>query len=325
MLIGFFSKTTARRLLSFLPLLALVLWINGFVIKQDIEIQHCMPLYEMFKPLFGFSLISTFIALLFIVAEAFLLNFIIDKNEVLSKPSFLPALLYIIFMSIDNSMLVLHPSVLANLFVLLAIYVLTDSYRKNSAFSNAFDAGALFSIATLFYAPVFIVLPLLGIGLFIFRPFNWREWIICAIGLLMPFLFVLAFYFWNERLDYFWSDKIVYSIVKPSINYSSVFYVLVGIILIIIFLSLGNLFRNLTGVSQKKIKITQLLIWLSVFALLSLQRAPSVSCKYFSLFAIPVSVFCAEYLLSVKRKWWSELLFTILFVSLIINLTLIYF
>lgn len=325
MLIRFFKNNNPSAFI-FLPIFALVLWVNGFVIAQHNEIQHSMPFYEMIAhPLLAFPSISTLIALLFIIGEAFLINFIINENNILSKPSFLPALFYIVFMSIDNSMLTLYPVILANLFILLTIYVLIESYRKNNAFSNAFDAGALFSIATLFYSPVLLLFPILGIGLSILRPFNWREWVICLLGFLSPYLFVITFYFWNDQLHYFWDNKIFYIITKSLVHYSSYLYSTMGVIFFLIILSVGKIVTNLAGASQKKIKSIFLFLWIAFFALLSIQRAPSISVKFFSLLAIPFSVFCAEYFLNIKKKWWGEFLFTLLFVSVIINLMSVYF
>ena len=160
-----------------------------------------MPLYEILaKPLNNFHYLATLIAFILIVCEAFLLNYIVNENEILTKPSFLPALFYIVFMSNDSTLLMLHPLLFANFFLLLAINKIISSYRKDNAFSNAFDAGILLSLSTLFYFPCIVFLPILGIGFILFRPFNWREWIISFIGILLPYSFVFTYYFWNNLL-----------------------------------------------------------------------------------------------------------------------------
>jgi len=324
MLIQFFKNNNPSAFIS-LSLLALVLWVNGFVLHQNIEAEQQISLFAPFNFHFYPPFVSVLLALLLVLGEAFLLNFLVNKYEILSKPSFLPALLYIILMSMDNSMFTLHAAIVANFLILLIIYVFMESYRKEAAFSNAFDVGALYSIASLFYSPIITLLPVLGIGLFILRPFNWREWIICFIGICIPYLFIIAYYFLNGELNYFFSKPFFYLAPTSLTHYSSSLLTVFSIVFLILLLSLGKVANNIRGGSQKKSKGTLLFIWITLFSLLSLYMVPSLSCNYFSLLIIPVSFFCAEYLSGVRKKWWSEFLFAILFISIIVNLMSVYF
>ncbi len=325
MLIQFFKNNNPSAFI-FLPLLALVLWINGFVLHQNTQTQELIPLFDFLSKIpFYASFIPPFLAFVFMLGEAFLLNFIANKYEILSKPSFLPALLYIILMSIDNSMLALHASVIANFLILLIVLVFLESYRKDSAFSNAFEVGVLGSLATLFYPPTVVLLPVLGIGLLVMRPFNWRDWIICLIGICTPYLFVCTYYFLNDQLGSFLTISWFHSNLSNPIRYSSALISIFSIITLIILLSLRGLSNNLRGGSQKKSKSTLLFIWIAVFSPLSLYMLSYTSCSSLSLFMIPVSIFCSIYLSSVKKKWWGEFLFAILFISVIVNLVSAYF
>lgn len=321
MFIQFFKNNNPASYIL-LPVFALVLWIPGFFLDHTIVFQNSMPLYEMLaRPFAGIPFLATILAFLLIVAEAFILNYIVNENEVLSSPSFLPALFYIVYMSNSKEKLMLHPLLFANFFMLLAIYKLVSSYRKNTAFSQAFDAGLLFSIATLFYLPSFVFLPLLGIGLFIFRPFNWREWVISFFGVLVPFAFVITYYFWYDSLDDLLFDKIFYSIFKdqPKLSYPSSFYFMTGFGWFIVALSIGKLFSRLTGVSQKTKKGILLFIWFFALGIVSVIVAPEISTKYLSFLAISAAVFCANYFLRIKKQWWGESLFILLLVAIFIN------
>jgi hypothetical protein len=325
MLVQFFRNNNSSSFI-FLPLLSLVLWANGFVLHPNVELQEQIPAFELFNHFQWYvSFVKPLLALLFILTEAFLLNFMVNKYDLLPKPSFLPALLYIVLMSMDNSMFTLRSSLIANFIVLLIIYGLMESYRKDSAFSNAFDIGALIAIATFFYQPTAMLLPILGIGLLIMRPFNWREWVICLIGICTPYIFVYCYYFWSNQLYQSWSISFFFTASKTSVNYSSSLLTVFCILLLIVFASLRKIGNNLRGGMQKKSKSTLLLIWIALFSLLALYVSPSLSCNNLSLLIIPVSVFCALYLSSVKKRWWGEFLFSILFISIIVNLMSVYF
>jgi Family of unknown function (DUF6427) len=321
MFIQFFKNNSPASYIL-LPLFALVLWLPGFFSAQNMVVQNSMPLYEVLENSFaGIPVIATILAFILIVLEAFLLNYIINENEVLSSPTFLPALFYIVYMSNDNAKLLLNPMIFANLFILLALFKLVSSYRKNIAFSHAFDAGLLFSIATLFYLPSIVFLPILGVGLLIFRPFNWREWVISFFGVLVPILFVLMYYFWYDLMEYLVYDKLFYSIFReqPKIEYPVSYYFMIGVGWFIAMLSLGKLFKRLTGASQKTKKGILLFIWVFVFAVISVLIAPGISTKYLSFLAIPASVFCANYMLRIKKQWWGEFLFLLLLTAITVN------
>ncbi len=321
MLIRFFKNNNPSSFIL-LPLFALVLWVIGFFAEQSSIVADQMPLYETIaKPLNNYPFIATIIAYLLIISGAFLLNFIVNKYEILTKPSFLPALFYIVFMSMDSTMLTLHPFIFSNIFIMLAIYKLVSSYQKDTAFSNAFDAGILFSLSSLFYFPSIVFIPLLGVGFILFRPFNWREWIISLLGFLVPYIFVFSYYFLKDTSGNWWDIKVFLSHLpdQPKPIISNSFYFMLGVSVLIISLAFMKLFTGFYEASQRNKKGILLLVWLAAFAVISLFIAAQVSIENYSALAIPASVFCANYFLKIKKKWWGELLFILLLASIFIH------
>lgn len=322
MFIRFFKSNNASALL-FLPLIAIVIWVYGFIHPAIPAIKHAMPLYELMAGILtNLPWLSTLTGLILVIGEAFLLNFIVNENEVLEKQNYLPALFYIVFMSNNDAMLTLHPLLFGNLFVLFALHKLLSSYRKDNAFSQAFDAGFLISIATLFYLPFVFFLPLLGVGLIIIRPFNWREWIISFFGAAIPYLFVITFYFWNDRLDYLFYDKMFYQFIreKPVVVFPITFYFMLGIGWMVILFSILKIIQGVGIGSQRTKKSIILFVWFLFFSAISILLAPEVSTRYFSALAIPSAIFCANYFTNIKKEWWAEFLFLLLLASLFVNL-----
>ncbi|MES2591545.1 MAG: DUF6427 family protein [Bacteroidota bacterium] len=319
MLIRFFKNNSPSSFIL-LPAFALLLWGSAFW-GQQAGVTYSMPLYDLLMKPLGDNIIGTIVAFLLIVGEAFLLNYIVNENEILNKPSFLPALLYIVFMSSEAAQLVFSPILFANFFIIMAIFKLVSSYRKDIAFSNAFDAGILLSIATLFYFPCVVFLPLLGIGFILFRPFNWHEWVISSIGVLVPYLFVFTYYFWNDKLGYWWNADAFFPGIRErtGLVVTPAFYFMAGICMLIILVSFGKLFTGFLDATQKNKKGIVLLLWFTAFALISIVIAPEFSFRSFSIFSIPMSVFCANYFLKIKKAWFGELLFMLLLLSIIIN------
>jgi hypothetical protein len=327
MLIRFLKSNNASALI-FLPLIALAIWAFGFVHPSVVGIKHTMPLYELTAGLLvNTPWLATLIGFLLVTAEAFLLNYIINNNEVLNKQTYLPALFYIIFMSYNNSMLMFHPLLFANLFILFSINKLLSSYRKENAFSQSFDAGLLIAIATLFYFPYIIFLPILGAGLIIMRPFNWREWIISSFGIIVPYVLAITFYFWNDLLDYFLYDKLLYTFTQPnpSADFFSGLYFTLSVMGFILLFAIGKIVQGEGMGSQKTKKSITLFSWFFLFSIFSGIIAPELSTKYFSALAIPASVFCANYFANIKKQWWAEFLFILLICSIFSNLIVHFF
>jgi hypothetical protein len=318
-----FLKPNNASAFFILPLLAVAIWSFGFFTDPVLPLKHAMPLYELLvSPLAHLPWLTNIIGLLLVIAEAFLLNYIVNENEVLAKKTALPGLFYIVFMSNNSAMLALHPLLFSNLFLLFALGKILDAYRKDIVFSQVFDAGMLVSIASLFYFPCIIFFPVLGIALILFRPFLWREWVISLIGVVVPYIFVLTWYFWNDVMEYLFIDKMFFPIVFKSKGGSlpSSFYFMISVGWIMVLLSFGKLFNGLGGGTQKTKKALILMLWLLLFSGLSLFLAPEISTVYFSVLAIPIAVICSNYFSRMRRELWGELLFLIFLVSLFINL-----
>jgi len=306
-----------------LPLVACAIWGFAFFIPHSLQVRHTMPFYELLiRPIAEMHWLSTLIAIILILIEGFLLNYIVNENEVLTKKTNLPALFYIVFCSNNSAMLELHSVLLANLFLLFALSKMLNSYRKDIAFSQIFDAGLLISIATLFYFPCIVFFPLIGVALLLFRPFLWREWLISFIGVLVPYIFVITYFFWNGTLDYLFYDKMFYPIVSKTTveDFPGSFYFLLSVGGLIILLSFGSLFKGLEGGSQKTKKSLILMIWFLVFSGLSVFLAPAFTTKYFTLLTIPLAVICSNYYLRMKKELFGELLFLMLLIAIFVNL-----
>ena len=322
MIIRFFKSNNAAGLFI-LPLIAIATWTFGFVTPDDVPVKHAMPLFELTgAPLAAISWLATLTAMVLVLAGAYSINYIVNENEVLTKKTNLPALFYVVFMSNNISMLELHPLLFSNLFLLFAINKLLSSYRKDLAFSQVFDAGLLVSTASLFYFPSVVFLPLIGIGLILFRPFNWREWVISFIGVIVPYIFAVTYYFWNDTLDYLFYDKMFFPIIfkAPVTGLSQSFYFLLTVGWIIVLFSFGRLFSGLGGGSQKTKKSLVLMLWMFVFSGLSVFLAPEISTKYFSAMAIPVTVICSNYFIRQKKELWGEILFLIFLAAIFVDL-----
>ena len=308
-----------------LAVFALLLWIPGFIHPAEIKlVGSTMPLFILVSNwLMNYKLLATLIALLLIILSGFILNYIINTHEILGKQSYMPALFYILLMSAFPALQTLHPCLFANIFLTLAIHQLFNTYRKDTAFSQIFNAGFLIAVASLFYLPAIMIFPLVWVALIVFRPFIWREWIIAFIGLIVPYIYLGVYYFWNEMDFYFWNSvefgshlEMLHFKMKGST------YFLTSMILLITILSMGKLFMGLKGSKLKAKNSLIVLLWFLFFSTMGMFFVPDFSFNqgYGEAFlVIPLSVFYANYFLGIKKIGWAEFLFLIFLTAIIVN------
>lgn len=324
MLIGFIKHNRPASIVL-MPVALIIFWLYGFFHTVIPQTEHAAPLYKLIVAgMVQYPILLTLISFILIFCEALLINHIIEKNEIIITNSFLPALIYILLMSLQPEMFSLHPIVVANLFILFALHKLMQSYRKETSYSEAFDTGFFISLATLFYFPSIVFILILWIGFIIIRPFIWREWIISFTGLIVPWVFLMFYYFWKDKFDSLRYDAIFYTIITPnksfiSLSFSFPEYLQIGLLLLISFFSSGRLFRELSKGTVRTRNNLLLIFYFFLLGFVSIFIAPSYSIVYFSFLVIPFTIFFSNYFLFTKKEWIAEVFFLLLIVSVFVN------
>lgn len=320
-----FIKNNRSLSVVVLPVAMITLWLYGFLNPVVPLSEHAAPLYKlMLTGIQDYPFLITLVSFILIFSEALLINYIIQRNEIINTTSYLPALVYMVLMSLQPEMFSLHPIVIASLFMLLATHRLLQSYKKETSYSEAFDTGFYIALASLFYIPSLVFILLIWAGLIIIRPFVWREWIISFIGFTLPWVFLMFYYFWNDKMNDLQYDAIYYTLVTPkksvnSFHFSYQSIIQITILLLAAFFASGRLLRDLsTGTVRTRGNLI-LMIYFFILAFTSVFLAPSYSIAYLSFLSIPFTVFFSSYLLFVKKQWLSELLFLLLIISVFLN------
>ena len=272
-----------------------------------------IPLEHAFSPI-----ANLFIALIITLIQAFIFNRIINKYNLIGKPTFLPALLYITTSCLLAPFVVLNPTLICNFLTLWMIEKLLSIYKREDVRSVMYDLGMIIAVGTIIYFPFIAMLPLLWASLFIFRPFSWREWAIGALGFCSIFFFLWVFYYWNDSTEIFykiWLPLAAKFPTKIEINfYDYLVLIPVIVILIIGFIQLrSNFFRSFVQVR----KSFQSLFVMFLLGILSFYLKADLQIYHFLLCVPPASVLMAYYFLNATKPWFYESLYLVL-VSFII-------
>lgn len=248
-----------------------------------------------------------------VYVQAILFNRVVNNHALLSKPNFLPALLYVTSASLFMPFLILSPPLICNF---LLIWIM-DKFLKVGKSSNAimimFDVGMIIAIGTLIYFPFIVMLVMLWLTLLLYRSFEWREWVSGLVGILTIFFFVGVYYYWNDSLSMFYKIWLPLGNKFPSvfkINYND-YLVLIPVLVMMVLASLQlreNFFRSFISTR----KAFQMLFFMFIVALISFYTKPDFRLYHFLLCVPPGSVLLAYYFSNAKKRWFYESLFLIL-------------
>lgn len=272
-----------------------------------------IPLQSAFSPLANVS-----VALIILIIQALIFNNIINSYGLLGKSTFLPALLYVTTGSLLAPFLLLSPTLICNFLVLWMIEKFLSICKRAEVSSVMFDLGMLTALGTLIYFPFISMLPLMWISLIIFRPFNWREWVLAIIGFITIFFFLAVFYYWNDSLGKFyeiWLPLATRFQVNFRINLvDSLVLIPVAIILVLGFFQLQkNFFRSVIQLR----KSFQLFFFMFIIVLVSFYLNQNLFLYHFLLCTPPAAALMAYYFLYANTRWIYESLYFILFGSII--------
>ena len=125
------------------------------------------------------------------------------------------------------------------------------------SYQTVFNCGLIVSTGALFYFPFLLVFPVIWVSLFVLRSFNWREWALSFVGLLVPILFVWSYYFIINKLSVFsrlWMPLKTQFPVSLSIDFND--YLVLIPVLLVFLLSIyawrQNFFKNVIQVRKSQ-------------------------------------------------------------------------
>ncbi len=305
------------------PLLVVLIWTHAFFNGFEV-LPEGMPLYGVL--MFWLSpdnkLAYCILAVILILFQAFYLNYILSKNEIIPKKSWLFSLFYVILMSLLPQFLVFHPMMVGTTLIIIVIDKIFSLYKNSNALSLDFDIGLILGLAALFYFPFILFYVLYLIALVILKPFSIRDWIVSLMGLVLPFFLMFTYYFLTDQFQNltaaFYTENI-----NNQINWWRLvpkgFGITIGYVAFLIVVSLFHLAGTI-GKNVIRVRNLQqvLLIFIVIGAILVLLTR-DIYLFRFTILCLPFAFLITTYFATVKKIWYAEVLFWLLIANLIYN------
>ncbi|NNM95419.1 MAG: hypothetical protein HKL88_08150 [Bacteroidia bacterium] len=310
--------------------LALPALLPAFIWVAAALLRHAAPApipAPIFNALFGWLLampyVQLFAGFLLLCTEAYLWGRFINNLTLLHQSSNMPAFFYALLMSYRTTQVDFYPALAASLFLMLALGRVAESYTREKALSEAFDAGFLIGIAALLYLPASVFLIFLLIAFLIMRSIVWREPVVSLIGFLLPFMFAFTLYALFIKSGSFFKTEVLQQAIgkfqfAPRVTWQHIF--VLSVLLLTGLICLVNYAGAYSNNVVKKQKIWGLMLWFAFFAVLAGILSPQKDSRSFSLLAIPCSFIFSNYFLRSKSKWLPDLLFLLILVATGLNL-----
>ena len=262
--------------------------------------------------------LNSIIAAFLILVQALWLNHIVNQFNLVGKPTFLPALVYVTLSGLFAPFLVLSQPLICCFAIILLVSKLLSLYKSGQAINATYDLGLIVGLGTLVYFPFIYMVLAAWVGLIIFRPFNWREWVVVFVGFATIYFFVAVYYYLNDGFNDFLKIWLPLTNTLPGQIQINYYNYLVLIPVIIISLSAFTAIRKNFFKSYVQVrKSFQLLLFIGVLASVSFYIKATFSVDHFMLCIAPSTVIFAYYFASAKNVWYYETLYLLLLTSMV--------
>lgn len=311
-MITLFKHNNPFALILLLVLATLPEWKGGYEILT--EVNNTALLYSYFERYFfslhdlssGFRILNVILLL----AESLFLNKIVHDHRLMEKPGFVPAMTFLLIQAllpyrIDTFFVLINGLLLIVIKLMIVVY--KQERPSNNLIGAGFTAGLLAAMNTGYWTTYLWLIT----ALFIMRPASSKEWLICTLGFLMPFYFILSLEYLNDQLDLkqFFSD---FGIVFSIPVYKPIIWIKITLIAILPLIGLW-LYSPAIGkmvIQNRKTYMIVFILILVIFGLLALKFG--ILSKEIMFILSPASFLIAPIFLSFKKEFIPNLLFFLL-------------
>ncbi len=264
----------------------------------------------------GFS-VMPFINLILIVSLAVYINYLGLQSDILPRRSYLTATVFVLLMIFSATSHMLATSLVLCLLLTYSLGNMLNMFGRHNPSIQVLNASMAISVSAMIMPQAVIFVIFLLLGFLTYSINTWREWVISLIGLVMPWLYLLFAWFWNDNLDSLWImiNEFTKGII-PIYSMPSVWQIIVIGILLVIF-TISNLYF-INDASDKIISIRKR-IWITYqfgfISLIALLASGDMYYLWLPVVFIPNTIMITYYIHDHKKSRIFDILFILFLVS----------
>lgn len=293
-------------------LIALVFWIPAFIYPQGMPVNNSLdtPLYLIISGLLGhIPFLVPYLAFLFILVQAILVNAILSFHELIPKNSLLAAFLFVVFFSTSPALQTIYPAMISIFLLIILLHLVFKMYGQEDNITTVFSIAMILSVSSMVYLPVIFLFIFLWQVFLIFRIFSWREWVVSIIGLALPYIYLLTYLWWTGRVQEYMEALIasgsnfLHPGPVPGFLQLSVWGILVIFILLPAVL---KIFPRLSTYNIDMRKKLAAISWLAIIGGVIALTGGNMVLNSITL--LPVTILAAHYYSTLRRLVYQEII-----------------
>lgn len=142
-----------------------------------------------------------FLAFIFLYLQASLLNRIANSVKLFPRPNFLVGMSFLLVTSLLPEWNQFSSTLLVNFLLIWIWYGMVGWYNNNKPLSAIFNTSLLVGVLPLLYSPSIGFIVMVVLGVIITRPMRIGEWVVAAVGFLVPYYFLMVVLFLTDNLQ----------------------------------------------------------------------------------------------------------------------------
>ena len=265
--------------------------------------------------------IISFIALSIGLFYVFITDFVISKNDLTKRNSYgimLLALFFVIFPEVFGNINIM----VANLLVLFALRRLFSLHTKRDLTKKFFDAVFWIAVSALFYTWAVLYLFVVFIALGYYWQNEGKYIAVSLFGVVTVFI-LLVLYNIVFKDQYLSQTNFDFSYGFDFLDYNSLSEIIKLTVVVALYLWSLIFYLKNTSEKNKTLKpIHTLIILASFIAIIIAVLAPVKNGNEIVFFMLPFSIIVANYIETVDKLWFKEMLVVLLILVPITNLLL---
>lgn len=298
------------------PLNAFLLFLYGMVLKAGWFMSPQIPvvnessgflykeLLDFMNPSFdGYPIFFSLITYALLFSQAMSLNHFMMNRRTLMKPSYLPAMSYLLITSFFPEWNMLSAPLIMNTLLIWMWARMSQLHTDKNPKSTLFNLGIIVSLCSFLYFPSIIFFVLILCALVLMRPFKIAEWVIGLLGIFLAWYFLFSWMFLTDRLYKFSLTGIHFSL--PQFSNNQIEYAAMGLLVVSIFA--GILYVQAYK-SKQLVQVRKIWTLMTMFLMVSL-FLPFISnsnhFEYWILATFPAAAFLSAAFFYPKWKWIS--------------------
>ena len=278
--------------------------------------------YGLLHFLFGKSIVAyRAIAIVLVVIQAAIFNDLLLKNKAYNQNTYVPALLYAVFMHMSFDFFTLSPVLIGMTFVLLGIHNLFRRMDNTTRDDLFVKMGLNMAVATLFYLPFVLYFLVVVISLLVYTGSIVRRMFLMVYGFMLLMTVAGLYYFWYDALAVSWVEYLRSLVtIEPFRYFSWQQFALLTFVPIVIFIVSLVKTKTLGRYINFQIKIQSVMLMFTFAGIISIFMTKEVA-VFQLIFIVPgIAFFASHYLLTLRSWIASEITFLVIAVCLVLNM-----